>query len=216
MRIMSFMDCAVRPEGARIVALYEKWTMDWHEHSCVPPDASVSVSKPNDLEVELRELHAANFALWHEEDKARDPSASDAEISAAKRTIDRVNQLRNDQMERCDTILLQSLAQAGLLNPDAEPHSETPGLMMDRLSILSLKHYHTREELARAGAPRGHAERNLDRLRILTLQRDELAANLDRLWRRVLDGERTFRVYRQLKMYNDPDLNPVLYRTSAQ
>ena len=216
MRIMSFMDCAIRPEGARILALYEKWTVEWHDRSCAPPDPSATVSEGADFQAALRQLHAANFVLWHEEDKARNPRASDAEVAAAKRTIDRVNQSRNDQIERCDAILLQALAQAGLPSPDAEPHSETPGLMLDRLSILSLKHYHTREELARSGAPPGHAQRNLDRLRILTAQRDELAASLDRLWRRVLDGERTFRVYRQLKMYNDPELNPVLYGTSAR
>ena len=84
-------------------------------------------------------------------------------------------------------------------------------MIIDRLSILSLKIYHTREETERAGAPPGHAERNLDRLAILELQRADLANCLDQLWRETLHGDRRFKIYRQLKMYNDPSLNPAIY-----
>jgi hypothetical protein len=84
--------------------------------------------------------------------------------------------------------------------------------MIDRLSILALKIYHTREEAERAGAPAGHAERNLERLAILEEQRADLAACLDALWRETLAGTRRFKLYRQLKMYNDPSLNPAIYR----
>ena len=90
--------------------------------------------------------HRANFDLWHEEDKARDPAATDAEIAAVKHAIDGLNQRRNDLVEKIDELLLTL---AGEQNPDAPLHSETPGLMIDRLSILALKIYHTR----RRGAP---------------------------------------------------------------
>jgi hypothetical protein len=93
-----------------------------------------------------------------------------------------------------------------------DQHSETPGMMMDRLSILSLKLFHTQEELDRAAAPPGHRERNAERLATLQEQRDDLARCLDRVWTQVCAGERYFKQYRQLKMYNDPELNPVLYR----
>lgn len=84
-------------------------------------------------------------------------------------------------------------------------------MMLDRLSIMSLKRYHTLEEIDRAGARAGHRERNLQRLSILEAQRGDLAACLDRLWQGVMRGESRFRLYRQLKMYNDPELNPILY-----
>ena len=88
--------------------------------------------------------------------------------------------------------------------------------MIDRLSILALKIFHTREEIERAGAPEGHAERNRERLRLLTEQRDDLVACLDRLWAEVLAGRRRFKVYRQLKMYNDPTLNPAIYKVGSR
>jgi hypothetical protein len=83
--------------------------------------------------------------------------------------------------------------------------------MLDRLSILALKIYHTREEIERGDAPPGHAERNRSRLALLESQRGDLADCLDVLWRRVVSGERRFKIYRQLKMYNDPSLNPAVY-----
>jgi hypothetical protein len=155
--------------------------------------------------------HRANFDLWHEEDRARAPRATDAEIAAVKRAIDRYNQLRNDLIERCDTTLLELLNQHSLPNPAAELHSETPGLIVDRLSILSLKIYHTCEEMCRSGAPEGHAERNRERLARLHQQRDDLILCLDRLWEQILAGTRRFKLYRQLKMYNDPTHNPAIY-----
>ena len=104
---------------------------------------------------------------------------------------------------------------AGAARPaqcEAPLHSESPGLIIDRLSILALKIYHTREEAERADAPPGHADRNSDRLAILEDQRADLAACLDALWRETLAGTRRFKLYRQLKMYNDPSLNPAIYK----
>jgi hypothetical protein len=194
--------------GGHILQLFDQWTTVWHYQPYVPETT-------DPFEAAIESLHRANFELWHQEDKARDPGAGDAAIAAAKRAIDAINQRRNDQMERCDTFLLEELSAEELPNPKAELHSETPGLMLDRLSILSLKMYHTQAETERIPSPPGHRERNLRRLAILESQRNDLAACIDRLWQRVLNGEARFQVYRQLKMYNDPDLNPVLYDRSA-
>ncbi len=191
--------------GAGIVALFDEKTVQWH----LEPAASTA---RNAFERAVETLHRANFELWHEEDKARDLQAGDAAVAAAKRAIDRINQQRNDQAEQCDTLLLEWLAPKQLPKAEAELHSETPGMMLDRLSILTLKRYHTMEEMQRTSAPEGHGERNRQRLAILQAQRDDLAECFDRLWQQVLRGKVGFQTYRQLKMYNDPELNPVLYQ----
>ena len=151
--------------------------------------------------------HRANFELWHEEDNARAPEATDAEIARVKRAIDVLNQRRNDLVEKMDLWLIDKLEQN-----DASPlHSETPGLMVDRLSILALKIYHTREEAHRVSATEEHRLRNVKRLTLLEDQRNDLAECLDVLWAEVLQGTRRFKLYRQMKMYNDPELNPAVY-----
>jgi Protein of unknown function (DUF4254) len=151
--------------------------------------------------------HRANFDLWHGEDKARVPGAPDAEIVRVKHAIDTLNQRRNDLVEKMDVWLIDRLEQ----DPAAPLHSETPGLMIDRLSILALKIYHTHEEAHRASATEEHRSRNASRLALLEEQRDDLAACLDALWSDVLAGRRRFKLYRQMKMYNDPELNPAVY-----
>jgi hypothetical protein len=151
--------------------------------------------------------HRANFELWHEEDKARVPGTPDAEIVRVKRAIDTLNQSRNDLVEQIDLLLINHVEQ----NASAPLHSETPGLMIDRLSILALKIYHTREEAQRASATEEHRRRNVGRLALLLEQRQDLAGCLDALWAEVMEGTRRFKLYRQLKMYNDPELNPAVY-----
>jgi hypothetical protein len=151
--------------------------------------------------------HRANFELWHEEDKARVPGVPDAEIVRVKRAIDHLNQRRNDLAETMDGWLMERLQQ----NAEAPLHSETPGLMIDRLSILALKIYHTHEEASRSSASEEHRTKNLARLALLLEQRRDLAGCLDSLWAQVLEGSRRFKLYRQLKMYNDPELNPAVY-----
>jgi Protein of unknown function (DUF4254) len=156
--------------------------------------------------------HRANFDLWHEEDKARVSDATDAEIAQVKRSIDVLNQRRNDLVEKMDGWLIERLEQ----NSSAPLHSETPGLIVDRLSILALKIYHTREESVRESATESHRMKNVDRLVLLEEQREDLAGCLDALWAEVLEGTRRFKLYRQMKMYNDPELNPAVYTRKTQ
>ena len=196
-----------------VVDMQDRLTELWHEKEIeLEPEGDSEDAVVDSIFMDsVRDQHLANFELWHIEDQARAPRAPDREIAELKRAIDRTNQRRNDLMERCDSVLLAALEEAGLPSPDAELHSESPGLMLDRLSILAMKIFHTREEIRRPNAPEGHAERNQERLALLATQRADLAGCLDQLWRQVIAGERRFKLYRQLKMYNDASLNPAVY-----
>jgi hypothetical protein len=132
-------------------------------------------------------------------------------VARVKRRVDDTNQRRNDLTEDLDQKLMAWLEANGLPRASAPLNSESPGLIIDRLSILALKIYHTREEAGRKDAPSGHADRNRERLVILEEQRADLAGCLDALWYETLAGTRRFKMYRQLKMYNDPALNPAIY-----
>jgi len=192
-----------------IVNLQDQLTRAWHQAS-EPAAPGYAEHQENWLD-QVACQHRANFELWHIEDEARAPGASDAELAGVKRRVDKTNQRRNDLAEALDRALLAWLEPQGLPKPDATLHSESPGLIIDRLSILALKIYHTREEAERIDAPPGHAERNRSRLAILEEQRADLAGCLNALWQETLAGTRRFKLYRQLKMYNDPSLNPAIY-----
>ena len=191
---------------SKIPDVQDEFTREWHSREEIPADR-------NGLERLIIEQHFSNFHLWHEEDRARTPNAPAERIAEVKRNIDRLNQRRNDLIEEIDRALLESLKH--IHAESAELHSETPAMMIDRLSILSLKVYHTREEAERKDAGREHRVKNLDRLKILEDQRGDLADNLQRLWNDLQAGRRRFKLYRQLKMYNDPALNPEIYRSKS-
>ncbi|QNI30317.1 DUF4254 domain-containing protein [Alloacidobacterium dinghuense] len=192
--------------AAEITRQQDHLTSLWHQQRAAIPAGSLGTFLDSVIA-----QHLANFQLWHTEDDARAPHATDHDLAEVKRAIDRINQRRNDLAESCDVVLLDHLRALNLPNPKAELNSESPGLIIDRLSILSLKIFHTTEEIERPDAPEGHAERNRARLEILQDQRHDLAHCLDRLWQQTLAGTRSFKLYRQLKMYNDPALNPAVY-----
>jgi hypothetical protein len=199
-------------DAVQITRLHDEATARWHQP--VPwPDPALLESFRRQPATELIETilgnHRANFDLWHEEDKAREPGVSDAAVATVKHAIDALNQRRNDLVEVMDRLLL---AAAGEQSPEAPLNSETPGLMLDRLSILALKIYHTEEEAHRESATEVHRERNRARLALLIEQRDDLAGCLNALWDDVLHQRRRFKLYRQMKMYNDPELNPAIYK----
>lgn len=203
--------------AAEIVKIHDQRTTAWHRSSPGSSEASTDsveqrANPHSDMLNLIARQHRANFELWHIEDEARIPGATEADLADVKRRVDQTNQHRNDLSEEIDRLLLTWLEARGLPNPNAPLHSESPGLIIDRLSILALKIYHTREEAEREDAPRGHEDRNRERLAILEQQRTDLDACLDALWRETLAGSRRFKLYLQLKMYNDPTLNPAVYR----
>lgn len=176
------------------------WTQRWHQgfttpHSRMPWSA-----------IELN--HRMNFELWHEEDIARRDDLGAERVRRAKRTIDRCNQMRNDAIEAVDVWLLKRLSPP---RPGSPQHSETPGMIVDRLSILSLKIYHMRVEARRRDADEGHRAKCRARCDILEEQIRDLKDCLQTLLDELRAGTRRFKVYRQFKMYNDASLNPQLY-----
>ena len=205
-----------------IVKLHDELTIARHAHPELDTPASSLTSRAADADSSpefldrVAQQHQANYDLWHIEDEARAPDATDAELADVKRRIDKTNQVRNDLAEELDRALLDWLAPQSLPVPTAPLHSESPGLIIDRLSILALKIFHTREQAERDDCSSAHAERNLARLAILEEQRTDLAGCLDALWHETLAGTRRFKIYRQLKMYNDPTLNPAIYRKIAR
>lgn len=185
----------------------------WHVHE-PPTDPEPSADAPVDA-ASLRGLilsqHLRNFRLWHVEDEARRRDVDDTVIADCKRRIDRLNQERNDRMEQVDVLLLNLLAP--LLPPDPAPavNTESPGMAVDRLSILSLKIWHMDEQTRRDDADAAHRERCRNKLDVLRLQRADLEQAVADLLREFAAGTKRPKPYFQFKMYNDPSLNPRLY-----
>ena len=187
-------------DPAAITTLQTSLTIDWHE--------SVPAAGGEGFLRMVEENHLRNFELWHEEDVARRDDLGSARVHQAKRAIDRYNQERNNFIEEMDKALMTALQPA---ESGVPRNSETPGMMIDRLSILALKEYHMREETERAEVAAAHREKCAEKLARIVRQRAGLAECLAELLADVAARRRTFAVYYQFKMYNDPSLNPQLY-----
>ena len=187
----------------------------FHDRSVTSGDASDDTGAfASDVARFIAANHRNNRLLWDEEDQARRTDVDDAAIAANKRAIDRYNQQRNDAIEHIDEALLARVAGIPVAT-DAWHNSETAGAMIDRLSILALKIHHMRAQTLRPDATQEHVARCAEKLMRLERQRDDLAHCLDALLTQAAEGRAFWRIYRQFKMYNDPTLNPYLYRSAA-
>ncbi|HHF7374911.1 DUF4254 domain-containing protein [Legionella bozemanae] len=157
----------------------------------------------------VEENHAFNYQLWHAEDRARRDDQGYEFVYQAKREIDRFNQLRNNRMEAMDEWLFNQLQPADYHT--CPVHSESPGMIIDRLSILSLKSYHMELQTKREDVVEEHRKNCTHKLAIINQQLEQLAQCFKELLEDVKAQKRTFRIYHQFKMYNDPNLNPELY-----
>ena len=163
----------------------------------------------NDFYRFVEENHAFNFQLWDAEDRARREDKGHEFVYQAKRAIDGYNQQRNNRMEAMDQWLFQVLKPAQ--SDHCPVNSESPGMMIDRLSILALKAYHMNEQTLRVEVDEAHRSACVQKLVIIHQQLVQLSLCLKQLLDDVEAKTRTFRVYHQFKMYNDPKLNPELY-----
>jgi len=148
---------------------------------------------------------------WHLEDIIRDPHINPAEALGLKRRIDRSNQDRTDLVEEIDSYFRQLYSGVKIL-PDARLNTESPAWAVDRLSILALKIYHMREQVERTDASAEHIAKCQEKLNILLEQQKDLSLAIDQLLEDIQEGRKYMKVYRQMKMYNDPATNPVLYK----
>ena len=182
--------------------------VQWHVKA-PEPDYVEASDFPNLVSMQ----HYVNFELWHQEDMARDPDAPDSKIAAVKRAIDVLNQRRNDMIEQMDQYLLDALQSKNIkYTTDAEMNSETPGSIIDRLSINALKIYHMDEEIQRLDVTDEHRKKCSGKLSVLQDQRNDLKKSLETLLADLSSGKKRLKVYQQMKMYNDENLNPVLYQ----
>ncbi len=157
--------------------------------------------------------HSFNFKLWHEEDVARSVDVTDERIAQVKRAIDGLNQQRNDWIEKVDDWFSESLNSKGIEPAsDATLNTETPGSVIDRLSILSLRLYHLQEQTERADVDQQHIDSVQRKLTICRVQQHDLTNSLGELLDDIQSGRKQHKTYRQFKMYNDPTLNPYLYQ----
>jgi len=182
--------------------------VQWHVKASEP-----DYDETSDFPSLVSRQHYVNFELWHQEDMARDPDAPDSKIAAVKRTIDVLNQLRNDMIEQMDQYLLDELQNKKIkYTSETETNSETPGSIIDRLSINALKIYHMDEEIQRLDVTDEHRKKCSGKLSVLQDQRNDLKNSLEKLLADLSNGKKRLKVYQQMKMYNDENLNPVLYQ----
>ena len=147
---------------------------------------------------------------WHFEDIIRDPQIDPAEALILKRRIDKSNQDRTDLVEQIDSYFRELYAKVKVLS-DARINTESPAWAVDRLSILALKIYHMREQAERTEASAEHKAKCQAKLDVLLEQQVDLSTAIDQLLEDIEAGRKYMKVYRQMKMYNDPSTNPVLY-----
>ena len=189
--------------------IYNKATVDYH----IDNDVNTPINNPYEkgtIDAFLYEKNWIDVVQWHLEDIIRDPNIDPKEALKIKRTIDKSNQLRTDLVEDIDSYFLY-------LYKDVEPaehttiNTESPAWALDRLSILAVKIYHMREETVRTDVDDEHIESCKQKLSVLLEQREDLSLAIDELLEEIKQGNKVMKVYKQMKMYNDPALNPVLY-----
>ncbi|MDE6564135.1 MAG: DUF4254 domain-containing protein [Muribaculaceae bacterium] len=190
-------------------SIFEQSVADYHIDDDVDAPTRQPYA-PDSIEGVLYAKNRIDAVQWHLEDIIRDPEIDPVAALALKRRIDRSNQERTDMVEELDTYFRTLYADVEVA-PDATINTESPAWAFDRLSILALKIYHMEAEVNRPDATPEHRARCAAKLAVLTEQRADLISAIDALLDDIAAGRKYMKVYRQMKMYNDADTNPVLY-----
>lgn len=169
---------------------------------------------PNSIENVLFLKNWIDTIQWHLEDIIRSPEIDPVRALKIKRRIDRSNQERTDLVEEIDNYFFKKYKDVTVL-PHAAYNTESPAWAIDRLSILSLKIYHMSLELSRKDASEQHSQKCFEKLNVLLKQRTDLSAAINQLLNDIETGKKYMKVYKQMKMYNDPQLNPILYNNAS-
>lgn len=191
-------------------AIFKSCTEKYHETD----DVDARLENPygaDTLEGCLYKKNWIDAVQWHLEDIIRDPEIDPVAALAIKRRIDASNQDRTDMVEMLDSYFLEKYKEVTPL-PEATINTESPAWAIDRLSILALKIYHMQEEVKRTDASAEHIAKCRQKLSVLLEQQVDLSTAIDQLISDIEAGNKYMKVYRQMKMYNDPSLNPILYK----
>ena len=192
------------------IKVFEKSVEDYHVYDDINRLASNPYDK-KDFEHLLYEKNWIDTVQWHYEDIIRDPDIDPNEGMSLKRLIDSSNQNRTEMVEYIDSYFLKLYSNVSP-KPDAKVNTESPAWALDRLSILILKIYHMKEESLRKDVSEHHRNTCNEKLQVLLEQQKDLSESIDQLLEDLSKGEKKMKVYKQMKMYNDETLNPVLYK----
>ncbi len=190
--------------------IFNKAIEDYH----VKDDIDTPISNPYGHDTIENRLYLKcwiDSVQWHMEDIIRDPHINPQEGMQLKHRIDRSNQDRTDLVEQIDSWFRQYFSDVTPL-PDARLNTESPAWAVDRLSILALKIYHMKEQANREDATPDHRKLCKGKLSVLLEQQKDLSTAIDQLLDDIGEGKKYMKVYRQMKMYNDPSTNPILYK----
>lgn len=190
--------------------IFNQAIRDYH----IKDDIETPINNPYDRDEIENRLYLKcwiDTVQWHFEDIIRDPHIAPVEALALKRRIDRSNQDRTDLVEQIDSYFRQKYSDVKVLD-GATINTESPAWAVDRLSILALKIYHMREQAERDDATEEHRAKCQAKLDVLLEQQRDLSTAIDQLLDDIAAGRKYMKVYRQMKMYNDPSTNPVLYK----
>ena len=192
--------------------VFEKSILDYHVFDDISKESNNPYNK-NQLEFLLYQKNWIDTVQWHLEDIIRDPKIDPVEALKIKRTIDLSNQKRTDLVEYIDSYFLEKNKNVKIQN-NASFNSESPAWAIDRLSILALKIFHMKQETERTDVDQSHIYNCKKKLAVLNEQNKDLCTAIDELMDDIQNGKKCMKTYKQMKMYNDEDLNPVLYKTS--
>lgn len=191
-------------------SVFEQSIADYHVYD----DVYQPVNNPYPKDKIEHLLYAKNWVdtvQWHYEDIIRDPQIDPVAALDLKRKIDASNQVRTDMVEYIDSYFLQKYKDIQV-KANAKINTESPAWAVDRLSILALKIYHMREEANRIEASAEHRAKCQEKLNVLLEQKSDMFSSIDQLLKDIENGDKFMKVYKQMKMYNDEELNPVLYQ----